>query len=325
MPWTAFGLEDAPLRSRLMELYFVLHAYPEVPAMLGALKAAGIRTGILSNGAVSMLVAAMQSARLQDLMGEIISADAAGIYKPHPSVYQLAVDRFAVPAEKIVFVSSNTWDVAGAARFGFRVVWIARSGGQLDQLPGEPAAPSARWPSCRACWSKLSGRTPRMLIIEPSLLQLAGDVLHLCREQGLRLATAESCTGGLIAGCLTAVAGSSTVFDRGFVTYSNVAKTAELGVAAELLAKHGAVDEAVARAMAEGALAAAGVDITVAVTGIAGPDGGSPGKPVGLVHFAAARTGAETLHERHVFPGDRQQVRAATVEAALRLLARRLG
>ena len=164
-----------------------------------------------------------------------------------------------------------------------------------------------------------------MLIVEPSLLQLAGDVLRLCREQGLRLATAESCTGGLIAGCLTAVAGSSTVFDRGFVTYSNVAKTAELGVAAELLARHGAVDEAVARAMAEGALDAAGVDITVAVTGIAGPDGGSPGKPVGLVHFAAARTGADTLHERQVFPGDRQQVRAATVEAALRLLARRLG
>ena len=164
-----------------------------------------------------------------------------------------------------------------------------------------------------------------MLIVEPSLLQLAGDVLRLCREQGLRLATAESCTGGLIAGCLTAVAGSSTVFDRGFVTYSNVAKTAELGVAAELLAQYGAVDEVVARAMAEGALAAAGVDITVAVTGIAGPDGGSPGKPVGLVHFAAARTGADTLHERQVFPGDRQQVRAATVEAALRLLARRLG
>ena len=164
-----------------------------------------------------------------------------------------------------------------------------------------------------------------MLIVEPSLLQLAGDVLRLCREQGLRLATAESCTGGLIAGCLTAVAGSSTFFDRGFVTYSNVAKTAELGVAAELLAQYGAVDEVVARAMAEGALAAAGVDITVAVTGIAGPDGGSPGKPVGLVHFAAARTGADTLHERRVFPGDRQQVRAATVEAALRLLARRLG
>jgi nicotinamide-nucleotide amidase len=163
-----------------------------------------------------------------------------------------------------------------------------------------------------------------MLIVEPPLLDLAAEVLRACRAQHLRLATAESCTGGLIAGCLTAVAGSSIVFDRGFVTYSNVAKTAELGVSAELLAKRGAVDEAVARAMAEGALAAAGADVSVAVTGIAGPDGGGPGKPVGLVHFAAARSGAETLHERHVFAGDRQQVRAATVETALRLLARRV-
>ena len=162
------------------------------------------------------------------------------------------------------------------------------------------------------------------MIVELPLLQLAASVLDRCRERSFRLATAESCTGGLIAGCLTAVAGSSLVFDRGFVTYFNVAKTAELGVPADLLAAKGAVNEAVARAMAEGALAAAGVDVTVAVTGIAGPDGGSPGRPVGLVHFAAAHTGAETLHERHVFPGDRQQVRAATVEAALRLLLRRL-
>jgi nicotinamide-nucleotide amidase len=163
-----------------------------------------------------------------------------------------------------------------------------------------------------------------MLIVEPLLLDLAAGVLRVCRAQHLRLATAESCTGGLIAGCLTAVAGSSIVFDRGFVTYSNVAKTAELGVSAELLAKRGAVDEAVARAMAEGALAAAGADVSVAVTGIAGPDGGGPGKPVGLVHFAAARSGAETFHEQYIFAGDRQQVRAATVEAALRLLARRV-
>lgn len=162
------------------------------------------------------------------------------------------------------------------------------------------------------------------MIVEPLLLQLAADVLHRCRERGFRLATAESCTGGLIAGCLTAVAGSSLVFDRGYVTYSNTAKTAELGVPADLLAAKGAVSEAVARAMAEGALAAAGVDVTVAVTGIAGPDGGSPGRPVGLVHFAATRTGDGTLHERHVFAGDRQQVRAATVETALHLLLRRL-
>lgn len=163
-----------------------------------------------------------------------------------------------------------------------------------------------------------------MLTIAPALLQLAGDVLRRCGDQKLRLATAESCTGGLIAGCLTAVAGSSSVFDRGFVTYSNTAKTAELGVPAELLARKGAVNEPVARAMAEGALAAAGTDVTVAVTGIAGPDGGGPGKPVGLVYFAAARNGAETLAEHHVFAGDRQQVRAATVEAALHLLLRRL-
>ncbi len=162
------------------------------------------------------------------------------------------------------------------------------------------------------------------MIVEAPLLELAADVLDRCRQQGLRLATAESCTGGLIAGCLTAVAGSSLVFDRGFVTYSNTAKTAELGVPADLLAARGAVNEAVARAMAEGALAVAGLDVTVAVTGIAGPDGGSPGKPVGLVHFAAARSGYDTLHERHVFAGDRQQVRSATVEAALHLLLRRV-
>ena len=165
----------------------------------------------------------------------------------------------------------------------------------------------------------------------PVQLALAADVLDRCRRSGLRLATAESCTGGLISGCLTAIAGSSAVFDRGFVTYSNEAKTALLGVPAGLLARTGAVDEQVARAMAEGALCAAGAGlgvavpvVTVAVTGIAGPEGGSRNKPVGLVHFAAARNDAETLHERHVFTGDRDAVRAATVEAALRLLARRL-
>lgn len=162
-------------------------------------------------------------------------------------------------------------------------------------------------------------------MFNPDQLALAADVLERCRRLRLRLATAESCTGGLISGCLTAIAGSSAVFDRGFVTYSNEAKTALLGVPSDLLARTGAVDEDVARAMAEGALGVAGVDVTVAVTGIAGPDGGSRAKPVGLVHFAAARAGAETLLEHHVFAGDRGAVRAATVEAALRLLARRLG
>jgi 2-haloacid dehalogenase len=134
------GLEDPALRSRLMELYFVLGAYPEVPGVLRELKAAGARTAILSNGSVSMLVAAVQSAGVHDLVGEIISADAAGIFKPHPSVYQLAVDRLHLPAEKMLFISSNTWDASAAARFGFRVVWIDRAGGRLDRLPGEPVA-----------------------------------------------------------------------------------------------------------------------------------------------------------------------------------------
>lgn len=136
----ALGLADPGLRSRLMELYFVLRAYPEVPATLSELKAAGVRTAILSNGSVSMLVGAVQSAGIQDLIGDILSADAAGIFKPHPRVYQLAVDRLNLAAEKMVFVSSNAWDASGAAHFGFQVVWIDRSGGRLDRLPGEPVA-----------------------------------------------------------------------------------------------------------------------------------------------------------------------------------------
>jgi nicotinamide-nucleotide amidase len=130
-------------------------------------------------------------------------------------------------------------------------------------------------------------------------------------------ATAESCTGGLIAGAITDVAGSSAWFDRGFVTYSNDAKREMLGVRAETLAAHGAVSEATAREMATGALARSAADISVAVTGIAGPAGGSPGKPVGLVCFAWARRGgpvdALTVH----FTGDRAAVRAAALAAAL--------
>lgn len=162
-------------------------------------------------------------------------------------------------------------------------------------------------------------------MFEPAQLQLAAAIIDRCRARGLRIATAESCTGGLISGCLTEIAGSSAVFDRGFVTYSDTAKTALLGVPEDLLARSGAVAEAVARAMADGALRAAGTDLAIAVTGIAGPDGGTAVKPVGLVHFAAARTGADTWHERHVFAGDRQAVRTATVTTALRLLAGRIG
>jgi nicotinamide-nucleotide amidase len=155
--------------------------------------------------------------------------------------------------------------------------------------------------------------------------ELARLVLTLGREAGLMLATVESCTGGLVAGALTAIPGSSDVLDRGLVTYSNAAKTALVGVPEALIATHGAVSEEVARAMAEGGLKAAGVGAAVAITGVAGPGGGTAEKPVGLVHFAAARTGRPTLHQEMRF-GDigREAVRLASVRVALELLAEML-
>lgn len=153
-----------------------------------------------------------------------------------------------------------------------------------------------------------------------SIADKAVALLALCRARGLKLATAESCTGGLIIGCLTEIAGSSDVVDRGFITYSNAAKTEMIGVPAGLIARVGAVSEAVARAMAEGALARSNADIAVAVTGIAGPSGATADKPVGLVHFACARRGGMTRHQRRVFPGDRAAVRQATIDAALDLV-----
>jgi nicotinamide-nucleotide amidase len=151
----------------------------------------------------------------------------------------------------------------------------------------------------------------------------AARLLEACRKAGVRIATAESCTGGLIAALLTEIAGSSDVVERGFVTYSNEAKIESLGVPADLIAAHGAVSEPVARAMAEGALAHARADIAVSVTGVAGPGGGSAAKPVGLVHLAAARKGRTTLHQECRF-GDigRDGVRLKSVEAALALLWR---
>ena len=154
------------------------------------------------------------------------------------------------------------------------------------------------------------------------LLARAAEALERCRGAGRRVSTAESCTGGLVAGLLTGVAGSSDVFDRAFVTYSNAAKTEMLGVSPALIEEHGAVSEAVARAMAGGALARSQASVAVAVTGIAGPGGGSAGKPVGLVHFACARSDGATAAERHVFGGDRTAVRLAAAEAALGLLER---
>ncbi|HEX4534136.1 MAG TPA: CinA family protein [Rhizomicrobium sp.] len=155
------------------------------------------------------------------------------------------------------------------------------------------------------------------------LLRLAEVVLADAREQKLRIATAESCTGGLIAGLLTEIAGSSDVFDRGFVTYSNRAKSDLLGVPGDMLADMGAVSEAVARAMAEGTVENSNAHMAVAVTGIAGPGGGTKMKPVGLVHIAAMRENRSIIHEAHRF-GDigRSEVRMKTVEAALELLRR---
>ncbi len=151
--------------------------------------------------------------------------------------------------------------------------------------------------------------------LEPEVLAL-GDAL---RARGWRMAAAESCTGGLIAACCTMVAGSSDWFERGFVTYSNAAKTELLGVLPSLIDMHGAVSEEVALAMASGALTHAPVQLAVAVTGIAGPGGAVPGKPVGTVWLAWG-TASGVRAERLRLPGDRSAVRQATVQAALRRL-----
>lgn len=161
-------------------------------------------------------------------------------------------------------------------------------------------------------------------MLPDDLQSLASQVLDAAKARDLMIATAESCTGGLIAGCLTEIAGSSAVVDRGFVTYSNDAKTEMLGVPADLIVRMGAVSEEVARAMAEGALDRSRADLTVAVTGVAGPGGGSPEKPVGLVHFGCAMTGDETQHARCVFEGSRSDIRRETVRAALKMLKARL-
>jgi nicotinamide-nucleotide amidase len=148
----------------------------------------------------------------------------------------------------------------------------------------------------------------------------ARAALDALRAAGAMAATAESCTGGLVAGALTDIPGSSDAFDRGFVTYSNAAKTGMLGVPPELIARHGAVSEEVARAMAEGALAASAASVAVAITGVAGP-GGSASKPEGLVHFACATRGGATTSSRKDFgPIGRGNVRAASVDHALDLL-----
>jgi nicotinamide-nucleotide amidase len=153
------------------------------------------------------------------------------------------------------------------------------------------------------------------------LRRLARRVLDLCRVRGLHVATAESCTGGLVAGALTDIAGSSDVVDSGFVTYSNEAKQAMLGVSAATLKRHGAVSRETAAAMVKGALKNSLADIAVAITGIAGPGGGTKEKPVGLVYFAAARRGSKRLRLRRLYGNiGRSRVRAHSVAQALAML-----
>lgn len=157
-------------------------------------------------------------------------------------------------------------------------------------------------------------------MLPDSTLVEAESLLAACRAKAIMLATAESCTGGLIAAALTAIAGSSDVVDRGFITYSNAAKNEMIGVPLPLIETHGAVSEAVAAAMAEGALARSNATIAVSVTGVAGPGGGSAEKPVGLVCFGLGRTGMPSITERRIFPGDRAAIRAATVAHAFKMI-----
>ena len=157
------------------------------------------------------------------------------------------------------------------------------------------------------------------------LTEQASALLQSCRKAGVTVATAESCTGGLIAGCLTEIAGSSDVVDRGFVTYSNEAKNVMLDVPMRLIERHGAVSESVARTMAKGALAHSFAVLSVAVTGVAGPGGGTAEKPIGLVHLACAKRGGETRHREELY-GDlgRSAIREATIRTAMEMLMEQL-
>jgi nicotinamide-nucleotide amidase len=157
--------------------------------------------------------------------------------------------------------------------------------------------------------------------MDDAIRDTAARVLDACRTHGLKVATAESCTGGLVAGALTEIPGSSDVLDRGFVTYSNAAKETMLGVPAMTLERHGAVSRETANAMAAGALAMSDADLAVAITGIAGPGGGSAEKPVGLVHFAAAaRDGRRVHREKRYGEVGRSAVRKEAVAEALAML-----
>ena len=132
------GIDDRALRERLMNLYLTLDAFPEVPDTLSRLKALGLKTAILSNGAPAMLEAVVGNAKIGSLLDAVLSVEEVGVYKPHPKVYQLAVDRLAVDAKEILFLSSNAWDAYAASAFGFRVAWCNRYGQRPERLPGKP-------------------------------------------------------------------------------------------------------------------------------------------------------------------------------------------
>ncbi|MDQ1079815.1 CinA family protein [Pseudoroseomonas cervicalis] len=164
-----------------------------------------------------------------------------------------------------------------------------------------------------------------MSLLDDTVLDRSAALLRALQERGMTLATAESCTGGLVSAALTAHAGSSATLLAGYVTYSNEAKLRMLDVPRALLERHGAVSAEVARAMAEGALRDSGADLAVSITGIAGPGGATAGKPVGLVHLAVAGAGLPVLLHHEIFPGDRAAVRRASLLCALALVARQAG
>ena len=157
------------------------------------------------------------------------------------------------------------------------------------------------------------------------IIQSAADTIEACRNAGVMVATVESCTGGLVSGALTSVSGSSDVLDRGFVTYSNEAKNELVGVPLPLIESHGAVSAEVAEAMARGGVECSNAQIAVAITGVAGPGGGTAAKPVGLVHFGCYRDGRAIILHHEIFEGDRAAVRAASILQALAMLRQAAG
>jgi len=157
-------------------------------------------------------------------------------------------------------------------------------------------------------------------MFSPDIHDLARQLIETCKSHNQRIVTAESCTGGLVAAALTEIAGASDAFERGFTVYSNEAKNEQLGVDMELINQHGAVSVEVAEALAQGAIEHSNADIAVSVTGIAGPGGGTPAKPVGLVYFGVANRDGASFHYKCTFKGDRDDVRMQAVREALKLL-----